>query len=78
MTQAVAHLLDKIKQLSPSEQLELRRAIVERVELAADEPEAAVPVTDKTPRWGLHPGAWEVADDFDALLPEEFWLGQDA
>ena len=25
---------------------------------------------------GLHPGAIEPADDFDAPLPEEFWTGQ--
>jgi hypothetical protein len=27
---------------------------------------------------GLHAGAWEVAPDFDAPLPDEFWLGRDA
>ena len=27
---------------------------------------------------GLGKGAWWVADDFDAPLPESFWLGQDA
>lgn len=27
---------------------------------------------------GLHEGAWEVAPDFDAPLPDEFWLGKDA
>jgi hypothetical protein len=27
---------------------------------------------------GLHEGAWSVADDFDAPLPEDFWLGTDA
>jgi hypothetical protein len=26
-------------------------------------------------RAGLHAGAWEVAEDFDAPLPDEFWLG---
>lgn len=25
---------------------------------------------------GLHPGAIETTEDFDAPLPEEFWLGQ--
>jgi hypothetical protein len=29
-------------------------------------------------RAGLHVGAWEVAQDFDAQLPDEFWLGRDA
>ena len=26
---------------------------------------------------GLHAGVWSVADDFDAPLPEDFWLGTD-
>ena len=25
---------------------------------------------------GLHRGAWVVAEDFDAPLPDEFWLGE--
>lgn len=25
---------------------------------------------------GLHPGVWQVSEDFDAPLPDEFWLGQ--
>jgi hypothetical protein len=29
-------------------------------------------------RAGLHAGAWEVAQDFDAQLPDEFWFGRDA
>jgi hypothetical protein len=28
-------------------------------------------------RAGLHAGAWEVAQDFDAALPDEFWPGRD-
>ena len=27
---------------------------------------------------GLGKGKWWVADDFDAPLPDEFWLGRDA
>ena len=27
---------------------------------------------------GLHPGAIEMAPDFDAPLPDKFWLGKDA
>jgi hypothetical protein len=27
---------------------------------------------------GLGQGKWWVADDFDAPLPDEFWLGTDA
>jgi hypothetical protein len=26
-------------------------------------------------RSGLHAGAWEVKPDFDAPLPDEFWMG---
>ena len=28
-------------------------------------------------RAGLHAGAWEVAQDFDEALLDEFWLGRD-
>ena len=27
---------------------------------------------------GLGEGKWQVSDDFDAPLPDEFWLGRDA
>lgn len=27
---------------------------------------------------GLGQGVWSVAEDFDAPLPDEFWLGKDA
>ena len=27
---------------------------------------------------GLHAGVWEVAQDFDASLPDEFWLDRNA
>jgi hypothetical protein len=29
-------------------------------------------------RAGLHAGVWEVAHDFDASLPDEFWLDRNA
>ena len=25
----------------------------------------------------LHPGAWQVSEDFDEPLPDEFWLGKE-
>jgi antitoxin (DNA-binding transcriptional repressor) of toxin-antitoxin stability system len=31
----------------------------------------------KTRIMGLHAGAWEVSDDFDDPLPDEFWLGEE-
>jgi hypothetical protein len=36
MTQAVAHILSEVEQLSPPERTELRRAIVERVPMSDD------------------------------------------
>jgi len=29
-------------------------------------------------RAGLHAGVWQAAPDFDAPLPDEFWLGREA
>lgn len=42
--------------------------------------ENGVPVVKLTPFYripDLHPGAWEVSDDFDDPLPDEFWLGEE-
>jgi hypothetical protein len=33
---------------------------------------------DKPRILGMHPGAFQPADDFDDPLPDEFWLGEDA
>ena len=41
----------------------------------ADAEENSVAVT-RTP--GLHAGRYKIADDFDAPLPDSFWLGEDA
>jgi antitoxin (DNA-binding transcriptional repressor) of toxin-antitoxin stability system len=40
-----------------------------------------VPVIEPTskPRvLGLHSGQWTIAEDWDAPLPQSFWLGKDA
>jgi antitoxin (DNA-binding transcriptional repressor) of toxin-antitoxin stability system len=35
-----------------------------------------VPLPSGQPRVpNLHPGAFQIADDFDAPLPDDFWLG---
>jgi hypothetical protein len=39
MTQAVAHILDKVRRLSPEEGAELRCAILERTAISDDLPE---------------------------------------
>jgi hypothetical protein len=36
MTQAVAHILEEVQQLSPGERAELRRAIVEHIPMSGD------------------------------------------
>ena len=36
MTQAVAHILDEVQQLSPAERTELRRAIMEDITMSGD------------------------------------------
>lgn len=39
----------------------------------------AEPPPPQGPRvFGLHEGSWWMADDFDAPLPDSFWLGKDA
>lgn len=40
-----------------------------------------VPMPEPTPGprvLGLHAGSWTMADDFDAPLPDSFWLGTKA
>ena len=40
-----------------------------------DETVMSVTNDEKKPRIpGMHKGAWEVSDDFDDPLPDEFWL----
>lgn len=57
--------------LSLSEVRELMNSLQERVH--AEESKPAKPRIA-----GLGQGKWWVADDFDAPLPDEFWLGKDA
>ena len=45
-----------------------------------DTPVTRIVPVEKKPRkrvMGLHAGMWEVSDDFDAPLPDEFWLGEE-
>jgi hypothetical protein len=56
--------------------LEEQRALLSRLtsNLKAEESKSAV----KERVFGLGKGKWQVSDDFDAPLPDEFWLGRDA
>ena len=35
-------------------------------------------ISNQTSSSARHAGAWKVAQDFDAPLPDAFWLGRDA
>jgi hypothetical protein len=78
-------MLEVLEQLSP----ELRQQVFDFAEflvqrqnkLAQDQSVAtlgeAVSVAGKPPRvFGLHAGQVWMSDDFDAPLPDEFWLGE--
>ena len=64
-----------VPKLSLTELTELERLVQRELEerriktLAAKSPPSRV--------LGLHQGLWSIAGDFDAPLPEEFWLGTD-
>lgn len=60
------------EQLPPTEVKQLLQHLAQGLERT---PESANP---KPRVFGLHAGMWEVAPDFDAPLPDEFWLGKDA
>ena len=57
--------------LSLSEVRELLNSLQERVRMEESKPQQKGIA-------GLGQGKWWVADDFDAPLPDEFWLGTDA
>lgn len=53
-------------------------AYVRQLALHASEAESAAPtgLAPRTP--GLHTGRYWIAEDFDAPLPDSFWLGTEA
>lgn len=57
--------------LSLGEVRELLNSLQERVRMEESQPRPKRIA-------GLHEGMTWVADDFDAPLPDEFWLGKDA
>jgi len=60
-----------------AEVISLAAAGIEVIVMEGNVPRAKlVPYGPPKPRvLGLHPGVITMADDFDAPLPEEFWLG---
>lgn len=72
----VQDVLTIATQLTPVEQLEVIQALSRALQqqYVKKEPDATVP----QPRiLGLHAGKLWMSDDFDAELPDEFWLGGD-
>ena len=71
MTTAVQQLLDSFEALSDAEKqeaaAELLRRTLARLTTSGAQP-ALVP--------GLHAGAIQTAPDFDAPLPDDFWMGR--
>lgn len=65
----------EIKQL-PSEKLALLSEFLDFLKFKSKE--VTSPLSSPTKRkGGLHLGAFVVSDDFDAPLPDSFWLGEE-
>lgn len=65
----------KIDQLLP-DQLNLLAEFLDFLQFkSADTLTSKVELTER--QAGLHPGAFIISDDFDAPLPDSFWLGED-
>ena len=72
--------------LTPDQEERLRREAAGRG-LAADDlfqqildqtlAQFSPPAPQKPRVVGLHAGQWRIADDFDAPLPDSFWLGEE-
>jgi len=68
-----------VQKTSLKELLALVREGTEIILTEDDTPLATIVPIEKKPGkriMGLHAGMWEVSDDFDAPLPDEFWLGE--
>ena len=71
MTQLLERAFSKVQALPRAEQDRIAQQVLDEVaSLTQAEPTACLP---RTP--GLGQGTIEMADDFDAPLPDSFWLG---
>jgi hypothetical protein len=70
----VRDVLTIAEQLTPVEQLE----VIQALSRALQQRYLATEIESERPRiLGLHAGKVWMSDDFDAELPETFWLGSD-
>ena len=67
----LAEIERAIEQLPPGEKQTLYTHLAAQLERGGPGKAAVVRSA------GLHAGAWEVAADFDAPLPDEFWMGRE-
>ncbi len=63
-------LIQEAQQLTWQEQFQLATRLLQWVEAKMQ----VQPLKERQP--DLHPGAFVMADDFDAPLPDSFWLGE--
>ena len=69
-TTTVDKIIEQAQDLSQADQLLLIERLVQSLRK-----EATPAIKERIPN--LHPGAFIMAEDFDAPLPDEFWLGND-
>lgn len=67
---ALQDLIQEAYQLTWQEQFQLATRLLQWVEAKM----RTQPLKERQP--DLHPGALVMADDFDAPLPDSFWLGE--
>ena len=69
-------IIAQLPRLSMAERAEVSQALTE---LGADQPDGVEPTVQPPRVAGLHEGnVLYIADDFDAPLPDGFWLGDGA
>ncbi len=68
-------VVEQALQLSFQEKLRVLARLAAAVSAESLTNETTAPHPERVPN--LHPGAFEMADDFDEPLPDEFWLGKD-
>lgn len=62
-------IMREVQKLSLAERKQLLHDIIDSMALETDEQPSRTP--------GLHAGMIHMSDDFDAPLPDEFWLGEE-
>ena len=71
----LAEIEAAVESLPPNQQEQLLAFLQGRLARHGDSEGGSVVTTLR--RAGLHTGVWDVASDFDAPLPDDFWLGID-